>query len=250
MNFKITALALGLAAMSTFAVSAEEVLPAQKAEIEKIVREYLLKNPEILTEMAAILELKQKEAEAQARTLALTTNAGSIFRLPGDAVAGNEKGDVTLVEFMDYNCGWCKKSVTELSELLAEDKQVRVVFKEMPIFGEGSEYAAKAALAAHKQDKYWEYHQALFGYEGQITPAVADEVAVAVGLDLAKMKTDMDDPSILETIQANQKLAHALLINGTPAFIIDGTLIPGYVNKAKLAEALAGVRSAGGCKIC
>lgn len=250
MNFKITALALGLAAMSTFAVSAEEVLPAQKAEIEKIVREYLLKNPEILTEMAAILELKQKEAEAQARTLALTTNAGSIFRLPGDAVAGNEKGDVTLVEFMDYNCGWCKKSMLEVQSLVETDKNLKIVFKEFPIFGEHSEYAARGALAAGMQGKYWPLHVAMFTHEGQVTKDVVDALAKAQGLDMDKFKKDMTHQTVIDTIAANYDLAKSLQLNGTPAFIIDDEVVPGYLPLDGLVASITKVRANGGCKLC
>jgi protein-disulfide isomerase len=250
MKLKTFALATILAFSPQLGALAAETSPPEKAEIEKIVREYLITNPELLTEMANLLEAKQKDAETKARGLALTSNADAIFRLPGDAIGGNEKGDVTLVEFMDYNCGWCKKSVNELSSLLDEDKQVRVVFKEFPIFGEGSEYAAKAALASRKQGKYWEFHRALFTYESQVTAAATDEIAVGIGLDLDRLKKDMDDPVIVETIQANQKLAKALLIGGTPAFVIDGTLVPGYIGKAQLAENIASVRSSGGCKLC
>ncbi len=239
-------------ALSLFATPAltQSITPAQKTEIEQLVRDYLLANPELIRDMAAKLEEKDKLAEEQVRTEGLKTNAKAVFSLPGDAVIGNEKGDITVVEFMDYNCGWCKRSVGELAELLKTDKNVRVVLKEFPIFGAGSEYAARAALAAKKQNKYWELHQALFAHEGgQIDEAVVNQIAGSIGLDVARMKQDMVAKEVLETITANQDLGRALAINGTPAFVIDAEVVPGYLPIAGLVEKLTAVR-ANGCKIC
>jgi protein-disulfide isomerase len=249
--FASTALAFSLFAGPALTEAvAQSVTPAQKTEIEQLVRDYLLANPEIIREMAAKLEEKDKFAEEQVRTEGLKTNAKAVFALPGDAVIGNPKGDITIVEFMDYNCGWCKRSVGEMAELIKADPQVRVVLKEFPIFGAGSEYAARAALAAKNQNKYWELHQALFAHEGgQVEEAVVDRIAGAVGLDVAKMKQDMMAKDILETITANQELGRALAINGTPAFVIDSEVVPGYLPMAGLQEKLTAVR-ANGCKIC
>jgi protein-disulfide isomerase len=242
--FAILVLCLGLPAR------ADSFTPAQQEELQKLVRSYLVSHPEILREMATALDVKDKKTEIETRAAVLSTNAKDIFHNPGDSIAGNEKGDVTVVEFMDYNCGWCKKSVAEMQAIVGSDKKVRVIMKEFPIFGEGSEYAAKAAMASVRQGKYWAFHQALFATEGKVTPQSTDETAKSVGINLAKMKADMKDPVIAATLSKNQQLASALLITGTPAFIIDGTLFPGYEPKDALLAAIAGVRANGGCKLC
>ena len=229
---------------------ADSFTPAQQEELQKLVRSYLVQHPEILREMANALDAKDKKAEVETRANVLSSNAQDIFHNAGDAIAGSEKGDVTVVEFMDYNCGWCRKSVKEMQAIVGTDKNVRVIMKEFPIFGEGSEYAARAAMASVKQGKYWQFHQALFATEGKVTPQSTDATAKSIGIDLTKMKADMKSPEIEATLAKNQQLASALLITGTPAFIVDGTLFPGYEQKDVLMAAIAGVRANGGCKLC
>ena len=236
--------------LSFSAAQAASVSPEQKAEIEEIIRGYLLEHPEILREMSEKLENKEKLAEDEVRGKALLENAAAVFKMQADPVLGNPKGDVTIVEFMDYNCGWCKRSIGEISQLLEKDKNLRIVIKEFPIFGANSEYAARAALAAAKQGKYWDIHQKLFAQEGQITPEVVDQVATELGLDMAKLKADMADKSVLEAISANYDLAKSLQLNGTPAFIIDKTVVPGYMPLDGLVAAVAEVRKNGGCQLC
>jgi protein-disulfide isomerase len=247
-------LALVFVALFTMSMAlpavADSFSAAQKTEIETLVHKYLLEHPEILQDMANKLEEKNKQAEAATRNVTLKSKSAEIFHDAGDAVLGNPKGDVTLVEFFDYNCSWCKKSVKELQALLEKDKNVRVVMKEFPIFGEGSEYAAKAALASVKQGKYWAFHQALFASESKVTAEVVDQVAAEQGLDVAKMKADMQDPAIIANVQKNQLLAQSLAINGTPAFVIDDQLFPGYTPLDGLEASLATVRAGGGCKVC
>jgi protein-disulfide isomerase len=222
----------------------------QKLEMEQMFRDYLMAHPEILRDMANKLDENDKKKEADARMSTLKNKAPEIFRDAGDAVVGNPKGDVTIVEFFDYNCGWCKKSVVEMQALVAKDKDVRIVMKEFPIFGEGSEYAARAALASVKQGKYWQFHQALFASESKVTAEVVDQIATEQGLDVARMKKDMTDPAIAENIKRNQALAQSMLITGTPGFIIDDQVFPGYTPLDGLQTALATVRKAGGCKVC
>jgi protein-disulfide isomerase len=229
---------------------ADSFTAGQKSDIENLVHQYLIEHPEILQEMATKLEEKTKLAETTQRTQTLNTKKADIFHNPGDAIVGNPKGDVTIVEFFDYNCGWCKKSVTEMQSLVGTDKKIRVVMKEFPIFGEGSEYAAKAALASVKQGKYWQFHQALFAAPSKVTPQVVDQIAQEQGLDLAKLKSDMKDPAILATMQKNQLLAQSLAINGTPGFVIDDQLSPGYLPLDGLQAMVATVRANGGCKLC
>jgi protein-disulfide isomerase len=249
-RFRFTACAAALLAFSLQASAETSFSDAQKKEIGDIVRDYLLTNPEILMEVSRTLETKQKQAEAEQREKALAASADAIFRSPHDHVAGNPEGDVTMVEFFDYNCGWCKKGLPEVLNLIEQDKNLRVVMKEFPIFGGDSDYAAKAAIASRKQGKYWELHTALLGHEGKVTREVVDETAKAQGLDLEKLKADMDSPEVAKVIAETQALAHSLAINGTPAFIIDTHLTPGYLPAGDLMAAIQDVRGRGGCKLC
>lgn len=222
---------------------------AQKKDIGEIVRQYLMDNPEVLLDVSKALEAKQQQAEEAQRGSVLQSNADQIFRNANDFVAGNPKGDVTMVEFFDYNCGWCKKGFPEVMNLLDQDKNLRFVLKEFPIFGGDSDYAAMAAIAAKKQNKYWELHKALFAHEGKVTREVVDEVAAKQGLDVEKLKQDMKDPSVAQELADNHALAQSLAINGTPAFIIDDKVSPGYLPADNLAQIIDGVRKAG-CKLC
>jgi protein-disulfide isomerase len=156
---------------------ADSFSDAQKTDIETIVHKYLLEHPEILQDMALKLDEKNKQTEASQRNIMMKSKAAEIFHDAADAVVGNPKGDVTVVEFFDYNCSWCKKSIKEMQSLVETDKNVRIVMKEFPIFGEGSEYAARAALASVKQGKYWQFHQALFAAQSKVTVEVVNQIA-------------------------------------------------------------------------
>jgi protein-disulfide isomerase len=214
------------------------------------VRAYLLEHPEILRDMSANLEAKERAAEEQIRSTTLKENAATIFKSSSDPVAGNPNGDVTVVEFMDYNCSWCKKGLAEIASLVETDKNVKVVFKEFPIFGAGSEFAAKAALASAKQGRYWDMHQALFKHEGPVTQEVTLQIANEIGLDMPKLEKDMQDEAIAKTLADTHAIALAMQINGTPAFIVDDKVFPGYIPKDQLFSAVADVRANGGCKVC
>ena len=249
-TFRAASLAVALLLLPATASAADSFNDEQRAEIGKIVRQYLLDNPEILIEVSKELETRQKAEEDQKREGALVANADAIFKSPDDLVAGNPKGDVTMVEFFDYNCSWCKKGLPEVLSLIEKDKNLRLVLKEFPIFGGDSDYAAMAALASRAQGKYWEFHLAMLGHEGKLTRDNVDEIARAQGLDVDKLKADMNSPGIARIIAANQSLAQSLNINGTPAFIIDKTVVPGYLPVDGLMAAIAEVRGSGGCKLC
>ncbi len=245
---------LSLIAVTFIALSipafAQNFSPAQKTEIEKMMKDYLLAHPEILRDMANALDAQDKKAADDGRGKALMSQSKEIFHDGMDGIVGNPKGDVTVVEFMDYNCGWCRKGIKEIQSLVKSDPNVRVIMKEFPIFGEGSEYAAKAALASARQGKYWEFHQALFASEGKVTAEVTDQIAQDVGLDVLKMKADMADPVIEAQIQKNTQLAQTLQLTGTPAFIVDKKLYPGYIQLPEIQASLADVRANGGCQLC
>lgn len=242
--------ATGLVALSVAQpAAAASFSDKQKTEIEDIIRGYLLENPTLLREMADKLEANDKKAEEDLRNKALVTYKDEVFKKPKDPTVGSLKGNVTIVEFMDYNCGWCKKSVGEIQSLVNSDKNIKVIFKDFPIFGEHSEYAARAALAAEKQGKYWELHQAMFAHEGQVTTDVVNQLAEAQGLDMTKLQADIASKEIGERIAANMQLGKQLAINGTPAFIIDDKVYGGYLPLDGLNTAIAAVR-ANGCKMC
>lgn len=249
-RFRLAACAAALIALTPAAFADTAFNDAQKKEIGEIVRQYLMENPEVLLDVSRALEAKQQEQEQEQRTQVLQSNAEQIFRSPADYVAGNPKGDVTIVEFFDYNCGWCKKGFPEVVSLMEKDKNLRVVLKEFPIFGGDSDYAAMAAIASKKQNKYWELHQALFSHEGKVTKQAVDEIAAKVGIDLAKLKDDMKDPAIAKELADTHALAQSLAINGTPAFIVDDKVSPGYLPADGLTAMIEEVRTGGGCKLC
>lgn len=233
-----------------FTAHAAEFNDGQRKEMESIIRDYLLANPDLLREMGQLLEQKEKLAEDAQRKGALVSNADQIFRDGTDFVVGNPNGKVTMVEFFDYNCGWCKKGFPEVLALIESDKDLRFVLKEFPIFGGDSDYAAQAAIASNKQGKYWDLHVAMFSHEGKITKEAVDELAAAQGIDMARLKKDMESPETAGILERNRNLAQSLAINGTPAFIIDDKLVPGYLPKAELASAINDVRAKGGCSLC
>jgi protein-disulfide isomerase len=229
---------------------ADEFTDAQKKEIGAVVKQYLIDNPEIIDEALAELKRRQEDNEAKSAQAAIAENGPAIFRSAGDLVVGNPNGKVTMVEFFDYNCGYCKRAFPDVMKMIEADKDLRIVMKEFPILGPGSLYAARAAIASQKQGKYWEYHQALMKHEGRMDAAAAIAIAEAMGLDVARLKTDMEAEDVASVIGGNEKLAQALNIGGTPAFVIDQTLIPGAIGFEGLAEAVKAVRNGGGCKVC
>lgn len=229
---------------------AAEFNDAQKTEMGGIIRDYLMQNPEVLRD--ALIELQQREEAAQAGALKaqIKENAAAIFRSPGDFVLGNPQGSVTLVEFFDYNCGYCKKSLPTIQKLAEADKDLRIVFKEFPILSPGSVAAARAAIAARKQDKYWELHQAFMTFPGQKDEATVFAIAEKTGLDMDRLKEDMASAEVNEILKVNMQVAKAIGVNGTPGFVADEQLIPGAVGIEALTAMIADIRAKGGCKIC
>lgn len=199
----------------------------QKKALGDIIKDYLVKNPEIMIEVQNALDEKStKEQEARTKAF-MAENAKSIYRSPNSSIAGNPDGDITVVEFFDFNCGYCKHGLPEVQKLIAGDKNVRVVFKELPILSKGSEEAAKAALAAKRQGKYWEFHQAMLGSKGQANEASALKAAESLGLDMDKFKADMASAEVKNELLEMLKLAKAMGVNGTPHFLVGDKSIPG-----------------------
>lgn len=199
----------------------------QKKALGDIIKDYLVKNPEVMIDVQNALDEKsQKEQDSKLKAF-MSDNAKSIYRAPNSSVAGKADGDITVVEFFDFNCGYCKRGLPEVQKLIHDDKNVRVVFKELPILSKGSEEAAKAALAAKRQGKYWEFHQAMLGVKGQANEASALKAAESLGLDLDKLKTDMASDDVRNELLEMMKLAKAMGVNGTPHFLVGDKSIPG-----------------------
>ena len=211
--------------------------------IKALIAETLRENPDLVLEALQALEARQAEAQAAAAAAVLTDERAVLERDPNAPVMGNPEGDVTVVEFFDYNCPYCKRAMPEVDALLAEDGNVRLVMREWPILSEGSDFAARAALAARKQGKYAEMHNALMGMRGKVEADTVLRVAGEIGLDVEMLKADMQSPEIEEHIATSMRLAEALGFNGTPSFVIGDQLIPGFVEKAQLAEVVTAVRA-------
>lgn len=235
---------------TSFAAGAKSSLfsAEQTKEIGRLVREYLIANPEVLVEVSAELEKRRKAEEEAARGQVLSEQKDRIFRSPHDFALGKENAKITVVEFFDYNCGWCKRALTEINKFTQKNPNVRVVMKEFPIFGENSQFAAKAALASQKQGKYWEFHQALMN-QRQVTRENTFDVAKSVGIDVEALKLEMQNPLYDRVLAENTQMAQALGMQGTPGFIIDSRVNYGYLPANELHKIVADIRKEG-CKIC
>jgi protein-disulfide isomerase len=216
--------------------------PAPTDEFGAKVRAYLLAHPEVIMEAVQELRQRQEAAQAEAAKAAIAAHRDEIFRNPSSPVAGNPVGDVTLVEFFDYNCPYCRKVAPDLWALPGADPGLRLVFKEFAILGPTSEFAARVALAAQKQGKYLPVHQALMRAEQPLTEDKVFRAAAGAGADLARLKRDMADPSVDAEIARTRELAETLGITGTPGFVVGDALIPGAVERDALQAAIAGAR--------
>lgn len=240
--------AAGVAVMgSAFAApaaQAAEFNDGQRGEIKEVVREYLLEHPEVIAEAIMILRERQQQAEdAQAKDL-LTQNADALFNNTNDAVLGNPDGDVTLVEFFDYRCGYCKAVFSALTEVVNKDGNVRLVMKEMPILGPASMMAAQWSVAAHKLGGYKPFHTALMEHKGNVTKDLLVQIAKDAGLDPSEMEKLAASPEVQAELKASLDLARTLGISGTPAFVVGDVLVPGAIGGDQLAALIAQQREA------
>ena len=217
--------------------------------IVDIVHDYLTENPEILVEMTTELDKRQAADQAEQQGLVIGENADTIFRSPHSFTAGNPDGDVSVVEFFDYNCGFCRRALPEIVKLIESDDKVRVVFKELPIFGEESEDAAKGALAAGKQGKYFEMHQKLYSETGKASKEKALKIAQEFGLDVPQFEKDMASPEVQQALDEARGLAEKLGVQGTPFYLIGDRNVPGAPDDLydQLTAKVAEVREQG-CK--
>jgi len=244
-RFLSLGLALVLGAMLAPA-HAQSFSPPQRTEIEKIIKDYLLAHPEVLQEAMAELEKKQQVAESEKARSAIKNHSEALFNSPRQVVLGNPQGDVTFVEFFDYNCGYCKRALNDMVELMSKDPKLKVVLKEFPVLGPSSVEAAQVAVAVRMQDKtgkkYLEFHQKLLTGRGQVDKAKAIAAAKEVGLDVARIEKDIKSDEVSKTLEESMKLAEALGLNGTPSYVIGNDVVIGAVGLATLSQKIQAAR--------
>ena len=234
-----------IAAVTIFAptyVVAQEFTAAQKEQIQKMFKEYLMNNGEVVLDsvnkyQGELVEKEREEANKKAESFIEELKTRDDL-----ATAGNPKGDITVVEFFDYNCGYCTRALNEIETLLESDKNVRVVFMDMPILGPPSLEASKWSLAAQNQGKYWEYHRAIMNHKGQKNVSALKKIAKDLDLDVDQLEKDKDSKKIADMLEKNIADAQALNIRGTPGFIIDGEISPGYIPVAEMKRIIANAR--------
>jgi protein-disulfide isomerase len=219
--------------------------PQQRAEIVEIVRQALVADPSILRDAVAALQADDGARQAAASSQAIAAHHDEVFNNAADPVAGNPKGDVTLVEFYDTRCPYCRGLVPTMDELLKTDHGVRLIYKDIPILGPTSELEARALLAAQRQGGYLALQDVLMHATALSTPESLKAAADRLGMDGAKLLRDMNDPAIQARIDANVSLARTLGVEGTPALVIGQTMIPGAIGLDDLRKAVAAVRAEG-----
>jgi protein-disulfide isomerase len=229
-----------LVALGATAATAQTISDAQRTEIQKIIREYLVKNPEVLQEAISELEKRQAQAEAEKHRTAVKANAETLFNSARHVTVGNPKGDVTFVEFFDYNCGYCKRALEDMMVLMKADPNLKVVLKEFPVLGPGSQEAARVGVAVRMQDKtgkkYLEFHQKLLTGRGQVDKARAIAAAKEIGLDVARIERDLNSDEVKVSLQESFSLAEKLGLNGTPSYVIGNEVVIGAVGIGALKE--------------
>jgi len=221
----------------------------EKKQIVAIVRDYLTKNPEILVEMTTELDKRQQAEQASQQEKSISENADALFRSSHAFTAGDPNGDVTVVEFFDYNCGFCRRAMPSVVKLVDSDPKVKLVLKELPIFGDDSEAAAKGALAAHKQGKYFEMHQKLFSEPGKANKDKVLRIANELGLDVPQLEKDMESDEVKQSLDEARDLAQKLGLQGTPLYLVGDQTIPGAPDDLydQLVEKVTEIRD-NGCK--
>jgi protein-disulfide isomerase len=237
-------LLLALFTLALFAAppsaSAQTFSDGQRGEIETIIKNYLVSHPEVLEEAMAELNKRQAADEAEKHEASVVQNSDTIFNSPRGVLLGNKDGDVTFVEFFDYNCGYCKRAMADMLDLMKSDSKLKVVLKEFPVLSEGSVEAARVAVAVRMQDpggkKYLDFHQRLLGGRGPADKARALAAAKDAGLDVGRLEKDLASPEVKATIEENFKLAEAMGMNGTPSYVIGKQIVVGAIGLDGLKE--------------
>jgi protein-disulfide isomerase len=228
----LLAAGLAFAALPAAALDLTAMTEAERDGFRAEVRAYLLDNPEVLMEAIAVLEDRQAQEQAQGDQQIVADNADALFASPGDWVGGNPDGDITIVEFMDYRCGFCKRAYPEVKELVESDGNIRLIVKEFPILGPQSELAARFAISTlldQGDATYDVVHDALMTLRGEITPQALTRIAQEAGFDPAAALDKMNSIEVNEIIDTNRALARTMQITGTPSFVMAGEMVRGYV---------------------
>ena len=239
-------LCAGAALVWAVPLNAQTFSETQRGEIEGIVKAYLIAHPEVIQEVMTEIEKRQAEAEVEKHKEGVKQYSKVLFYSPRQVTLGNPDGDVTMVEFFDYNCGFCRRALADMLDLMKADPKLRVVLKEFPVLGPGSVEAAQVAVAVRMQDKdgkkYLEFHQKMLTSRGQADRARALAVAKEVGLDMGRLEKDMGSDEVKATIDENLKMAEALGLNGTPSYVIGTDVVVGAVGLTALKEKVAAAR--------
>ena len=227
---------------------ARAISEADRPAIEQMIKDYLLKNPEVLRDAIAELERRMKAAENKRRSETLKESRALLNDSPRGVVVGNPKGDVVLVEFFDYNCGYCRRALDDMMNLVKTDPKLKIVLKEFPVLGKSSVDAARVAVAVRMQDpggKYLEFHRKLLGGRGEVTLERALAAAKEVGLDMARLDRDLKSKEIEATLEESAELSDKLSISGTPTYVVGDEVVPGAIGFAALKTKIDAVRKCG-----
>jgi protein-disulfide isomerase len=245
----LASLAVALAAFSLATpLAADDFSASQKSEIGAIIKDYIMKNPELLRDAINELEAHDKAAEADARNKLVSDPESPIYTSPYQAVVGNQDGKVTLVEFFDYNCGYCKKMLPDIGRLIKNEPDLRVILRDYPILSDASVDAAEVAAAVRNQlkgDKFWEFHQKLLGSRGPVGRQEALAIAQGLGADMNKINQDMDAPTVKEGLDESDRLGRDLALNGTPSYVVGDEVVVGAIGYDALKAKLDNVRKCG-----
>lgn len=216
-------------------------------EIESIVHRYLVEHPEVLLEALDSLEAKRATEQMASQQTAIEEHGAQLFASPEGTVLGNPQGDVTVVEFFDYNCGYCKQALADMDALIAADPQIRFVLKEIPVLGPPSLAASRVSLAVREMapERYAEFHRKLLGSRGVADEAAAIGVAEDLGIEIAELRVAMASPAVAEALAESNDLAEGLAINGTPTYVVANSILAGAVGSEALAAGIANVRNCG-----
>jgi len=220
---------------------------ADRPAIEGIIKDYLLKNPEVLRDAIRELERRMKAADDEKRAVALKESRGLLDDSPRGIVIGNPKGDVVMVEFFDYNCGYCKRALSDMFNLVKADPKLKIVLKEFPVLGKSSVDSARVAVAVRMQDpaKYVEFHRRLLGGRGEATYERALAAAKESGIDMTRLEADLKSPEINATLEESAELSERLAISGTPTYVIADEVVPGAIGFTALKTKIDAVRQCG-----
>jgi protein-disulfide isomerase len=217
--------------------------PAWRQSIEQVIESYIRSHPEVIEQTLQALEATRQEEEQASVKQAIVAHQSELLHDPASPVSGDPTGDVTVIEFFDYRCGFCKRVAGAITQLQKDDARVRIVYKDFPILGHDSVQAAKAALASRTQGRHQAFHEALLAANGDLSKEHVLQIARGVGLDAKKLEMDMENPEWLMISERNRALAKVLRVTGTPAFIVGNEIVPGEMNLTALKDLVAGART-------